>query len=64
MGVRLTPGGRLHWEADPAAGSEVVAGLAPVVDAFRSDWRAALFTLAAERLPAQEIASLRYWPIG
>ena len=61
MGVRLTPGGRLHWEADPAVGSAVAADLAPVVEAFRSDWRGALFALAAEKLPAQEIPSLRYW---
>ena len=62
MGVRLTPGGHLRWEPDPAVqGAAVGADLAPVVDAFRSDWRGALFTLAAEKLPAQEIPSLRYW---
>ena len=62
MGVRLTPGGHLRWEPDPAAqGAAVTADLAPVVDAFRADWRGALFTLAAEKLPAQEIPSLRYW---
>ena len=62
MGVRLTPGGQLRWEADPAAqGAADAADLAPVVDAFHSDWRGALFTLAAEKLAAQEIPSLRYW---
>ena len=58
MGVRLTPGGALRWEPEPRAGA---ADLAPVLDAFRTDWRGALFTLAAEKLPAQEIPSLRYW---
>ena len=62
MGVRLTPGGHLRWEPEPdAQEAAVAADLAPVVDAFRSDWRGALFTLAAEKLPAQEIPSLRYW---
>ena len=62
MGVRLTPGGQLRWEPDPPAqGAETPADLAPVLDAFRSDWRGALFTLAAERLPAQDFPSLRYW---
>ena len=60
MGVRLTPAGYLHWEPEPAA-EEPAAELAPVLDAFRTDWRGALFTLAAEKLPAQEIPSLRYW---
>ena len=60
MGVRLTPAGHLRWESEPAA-EEPAAELAPVLDAFRTDWRGALFTLAAEKLPAQEIPSLRYW---
>ncbi|MDD9987639.1 MAG: hypothetical protein OXQ31_15295 [Spirochaetaceae bacterium] len=60
MGVRLTPAGHLRWEPDPAA-EEPAAALGPVLDAFRSDWRGALFTLAAEKLPAQEIPGLRYW---
>ena len=54
MGVRLTPAGYLHWEPEPAA-EEPAAELAAVLDAFRTDWRGALFTLAAEKLPAQEI---------
>ena len=62
MSVRLTPGGQLSWEPEPDEhGAPVPADLAPVVDAFRADWRGALFTLAAERLPVQEIPSLRYW---
>ena len=59
MGVRLTPAGHLRWEPDPTP--EPAAALGPVLDAFRSDWRGALFTLAAEKLPAQEVPSLRYW---
>ena len=62
MGVRLTPAGHLRWEPEPAAEEAAAASaLAPVLDAFRTDWRGALFTLAAERLPAQEVPSLRYW---
>ncbi|MCY4377943.1 MAG: SNF2 helicase-associated domain-containing protein, partial [Spirochaetaceae bacterium] len=60
MGVRLTPAGHLRWEPEPAA-EKPASGLAPVLDAFRSDWRGALFTLAAEKPPAQEIPCLRYW---
>ena len=60
MGVRLTPAGHLRWEPDPAA-EEPAAALGPVLDALRSDWRGALFTLAAGKLPAQEIPGLRYW---
>ena len=60
MGVRLTPAGHLRWEPDPAA-EEPAAALGPVLDAFRSDWRGALFTLAAQKLPAQEVPGLRYW---
>ena len=60
MGVRLTPAGHLRWEPEPAA-EEPATALGPVLDAFRSDWRGALFTLAAEKRPAQEIPGLRYW---
>ena len=62
MAVRLTPGGHLRWEPGPDTnGAAVPADLAPVLEAFGSDWRGALFTLAAERLPAQDFPSLRYW---
>ena len=62
MGIRLTPAGHLRWESEPGAEeSAAESDLAAVLDAFRTDWRGALFTLAAEKLPAQEIPSLRYW---
>ncbi len=60
MNVRLTPAGNLQWEPAPedAAPPDHLAG---VPDAFRTDWRGALFTLAAERLPVPEFPALRYW---
>ena len=59
MSVRLTPAGQLRWE--PAPDAPAPAELDGVPEAMRSDWRGALFTLAAERLPAQEFPALRYW---
>lgn len=59
MSVRLTPAGQLRWE--PAPNEPAPAELGGVAEAMRTDWRGALFTLAAERLPAQELPALRYW---
>lgn len=60
MSVRLTPGGNLHYEPAPE-GAAPPDHLDGVLNAFRSDWRGALFTLAAERLPVPEVPALRYW---
>lgn len=59
MSVRLTPAGQLRWE--PAPDAPAPEELGGVAEAMRTDWRGALFTLAAERLPAQELPALRYW---
>ena len=61
MGVRLTPAGYLRWETEPDAESPAESDLGPVLEAFRTDWREALFLLAAEKIPAQGIPSLRFW---
>ena len=48
MGIRLTPAGRLRWES---SGDEAApAGSQSLQHTFESDWREALFTLAAGRV--------------
>ena len=59
MGIRLTPAGRLRWESSEDEGAP--AGLPPLKSAFETDWREALFTLAADKIPTQDMPSVRYW---
>ncbi len=59
MGIRLTPAGRLRWEP---SGDEAAPGAPPSLQgAFETDWREALFTLAAEKTPTGDMPSVRYW---
>ena len=59
MGIRLTPAGRLRWEP---SGDEAAPGAPPSLQgAFETDWREALFTLAAEKNPTGDMPSVRYW---
>ena len=59
MGIRLTPAGRLRWESfgDEAAPT----GSSSLQSAFETDWREALFTLAADKIPTEDMPSVRYW---
>ena len=68
MDLRLTPAGHLRWE--PSGDEAARAGSAPPIgeerarsirSAFQADWREALFTLAAEKTPVQDLPGLRYW---
>ena len=59
MAIRLTPAGRLRWE--PSGDEAAPAGSPSLQSAFEADWREALFTLAAEKIPAQGMPSVRYW---
>ncbi len=59
MGLRLTPAGRLRWESSGDEGAP--AGSPSLQGAFESDWREALFTLAAEKTPTRDMPSVRYW---
>ena len=68
MDIRLTPAGHLRWE--PSGDEAAPIGSAPPIDeervhsirsAFQADWREALFTLAAEKTPVQDLPGLRYW---
>ena len=59
MGIRLTPAGRLRWESSEDEG--VPAGSPSLQSAFETDWREALFNLAADKIPAQDRPSVRYW---
>ena len=58
MGIRLTPAERLRWE--PSADEAAPAGTPSLQHAFESDWREALFTLAADKIPVQDRPSVRY----
>ena len=59
MGIRLTPAGRLRWES---SGDEAApTGSSLLQSAFETDWREALFTLAADKIPTQDMPSVRYW---
>ena len=62
MSIRLTPAGHLRWE--PGAGEAAPAdsaSLESLQSAFQADWREALFTLAADKMPVQGMPSVRYW---
>ena len=59
MAIRLTPAGRLRWE--PSGDEAVPAGSPSLQSAFEADWREALFTLAADKIPTQDMPSVRYW---
>ena len=59
MGIRLTPAGRLRWE--PSGDEAAPAGPPSLQSAFETDWREALFTLAADKIPARDRPSVRYW---
>ena len=59
MAIRLTPAGHLRWEP---SGEEAAPVETPSLqDAFETDWREALFTLAAQRTPTRDLPSVRYW---
>ena len=59
MGIRLTPAGRLRWE--PSGDETALAGPPSLQGAFETDWREALFTLAAEKTSTRDLPSVRYW---
>ena len=59
MGIRLTPAGRLRWE--PSGDEAAPAGAPSLQGVFETDWREALFTLAAEKTPTRDMPSVRYW---
>ena len=57
MGLRLTPARRLRWE--PSGDEAAPAGPPSLQGAFETDWREALFTLAAEKTPTRDMPSVR-----
>ena len=59
MAIRLTPAGRLRWESSEDEGAP--AGSPPLKSAFETDWREALFTLAADKIQTQDMPSVHYW---
>ena len=59
MSLGLTPAGQLRWA--PRDGDPVPPALAHLQSAFDTDWRAALFTLAADRIDTQGAPAVRYW---
>ena len=60
MAIRLTPAGRLRWE--PSGDEAAPAGPPSLQGAFETDWREALFTLAAEKTtPTGSMPSVHYW---
>ena len=59
MSLGLTPAGQLRWA--PRDGDPVPPAVAKLQSAFDTDWREALFTVAAERTDAREAPALRFW---
>jgi len=57
--IRLTPAGHLRLESSPG-GSETEANES-ITQAFRADWCAGLFALAAEKPDTSGSPTLRYW---
>ena len=59
MSLGLTPDGQLRWA--PRDGDTVPPALSHLPSDFDTDWRAALFTLAADRLDTRGAPAVRYW---
>ena len=59
MSLGLTPAGHLCWA--PGGGDPLPSGLAGLRSRFDSDWREALFTLAAERIDTASVPAARFW---
>jgi len=59
MSLGLTPAGQLRWA--PRDGDPVPSAVAPLEAAIDADWRAALFTLAADRIDTHEAPTARFW---
>ena len=59
MDIRLTPTGHLRWEASD--GEADSATLAFLQNALQTDWRQALFILAAQKVHPQGSPRVRYW---
>ena len=59
IAIRLTPTGHLRWEAPEGGTTSTV--WASFQTAFQADWRAGLFTLAAEKLGLDAAPTVRYW---
>ncbi|MDE0459903.1 MAG: hypothetical protein OXI15_21645, partial [Chromatiales bacterium] len=59
MSIRLTPAGHLRWE--PSGDEAAPAAPPSLQNAFETDWREALFTLAAEKTPTRDMPGVRYW---
>jgi SNF2 family DNA or RNA helicase len=55
MEIRLTPKGHLRWEATESAPMSSLGKI------FERDWRAGLFTLAAQKADLGDALTLRYW---
>ena len=62
MSLRLTPACDLRWDhSGDGTGPDAPAALPSLQAAFETDWREALFTLAAEKTPTRDMPSVRYW---
>ena len=59
MSLGLTPAGHLCWA--PGGGDPLPSGLAGLQPRFASDWREALFTLAAGRIDTASVPAARFW---
>ena len=59
MSLGLTPAGHLRWAT--LDGGPVPPAIAQLQSAVDTDWRAALFTLAADRIDTQEAPAARFW---
>ena len=59
MGLRLAPSGRLIF--DSGGNADAPGGPSPLETAFRDDWRAALFSLAAGKELMAAMPDVRYW---
>ena len=59
MSLGLTPAGHLRWA--PRDGDPIPHAIAPLQSAFDTDWREALFTLAADRVDTHEAPAARFW---
>ena len=59
MPLQLTPTAQLRWLSDE--GESLSSTLAALRKTFKYDWREGLFLLAAEKIPADDKPTLRYW---
>ncbi|MCK5861932.1 MAG: ATP-dependent helicase, partial [Candidatus Hydrogenedentes bacterium] len=57
--IRLTPAGKLRWEADQNV--DISAALKKIASSFNVNWAEGLFLLSAKKVNVADFVTLQYW---